>query len=99
MAVIRFRGAERPPTVFLMAHGVLAAAALTLLLYAAATVGLPALAMTATGIFVVVAIVGAALNLMYHSRMLAIPKTPIVVHGLVAVAGYVLLLLAVMAAP
>ena len=99
MAVIRFRGADRPPTVVLMAHGVLAAAALTLLLYACFTVGLPALAMAATGIFVVVAIVGATLNLKYHSRMLPLPKTPIVIHGLVAVAGYVLLLLAVMAPP
>jgi hypothetical protein len=96
MAIIRFRGADRPPTVVLMAHGLLAAAALTLLIYAAATVGLPGLAMAATGIFVVVAIVGAALNLMYHSRMLPLPKTPIVIHGLVAVVGYVLLLLAVM---
>ena len=99
MAVIRFRGAERPPTVFLMAHGLLAAAALTLLIYAAATVGLPALAMAGTALFVVVAIVGAWFNLNYHSKMLAIPKTPIVVHGLAAVVGYVLLLLAVMAEP
>jgi hypothetical protein len=99
MAVIRFRGAERPPTIFLMAHGLLAAAALTLLIYAAATVGLPALAMAGTVIFVVVAIVGAWLNLNYHSKMLAIPKTPIIVHGLAAVVGYVLLLLSVMAEP
>ena len=96
MAVVRFRGAERPPTFVLMAHGVLAAAALTLLIYAAATVGLPGLATASTVIFVVVAIVGAWLNLNYHSKMLAIPKTPIVVHGLAAVAGYVLLLLSLM---
>jgi hypothetical protein len=82
-----------------MAHGLLAAAALTLLLYAAATVGLPTLATMATGIFVVVAIVGAGLNLMYHAKQLPLPKSPIVIHGLVAVIGYVLLLLAVMAAP
>lgn len=99
MAVIRFRGADRPPTIVLMAHGLLAAAALTLLLYACFTVGLPNLAMAATGIFVVVAIVGAALNLKYHSRMLPLPKTPVVIHGLVAVVGYVLLLLAVIAEP
>ena len=99
MAVIRFRGAERPPTIVLMAHGLLAAAGLTLLIYAAATVGLPALAMAGTLIFVVVAIVGAWLNLTYHSKMLPIPKTPIVVHGLAAVVGYVLLLLSVMAEP
>jgi hypothetical protein len=99
MAVIRFRGADRPPTIFVMAHGLLAAAALTLLLYATATVGLPTLATMATGIFVVVAIVGAALNLMYHAKQLPLPKSPVVIHGLVAAVGYVLLLLAVMAAP
>jgi hypothetical protein len=82
-----------------MAHGLLAAAALTLLIYAAATVGLPGLAMAATVIFVVVAIVGAVLNLNYHSKMLPIPKTPIVVHGIAGVLGYVLLLLSVMATP
>src|SRR5690606_37366243 len=81
MAVLRFRGAERPPTLILMGHGVLAAAALTLLVYAAVTVGLPQLGTAALGVLVVVAVVGAALNLMYHSRMLPIPKTPIVVHG------------------
>ena len=99
MAIIRFRGADRPPTIFVMAHGLLAAAALTLLLYATATVGLPTLATMATGIFVVVAIVGAALNLMYHAKQLPLPKSPVVIHGLVAAVGYVLLLLAVMAAP
>jgi hypothetical protein len=80
-----------------MAHGLLAAAALTLLIYAAATVGLPGLAMAATVIFAVVATVGAALNLNYHSKMLAIPKTPIVIHGFAAAVGYVLLLLSVLA--
>jgi hypothetical protein len=99
MAMLRFHGAERPPTVFLMGHGVLAAAALTLLIYAAATVGLPPIAMLATAILVVVAGVGAALNLMYHSKMLPIPKAPIVVHGVVAVAGFVLLVMAVLGAP
>jgi hypothetical protein len=95
MAVIRFRGADRPPTFLLMAHGLLAAAALTLLIYGAATVGLPSMAMLATAIFVVVAIVGASLNLKYHSKQLPIPKGTIVVHGLAAVVAFVLLLLAV----
>jgi hypothetical protein len=99
MAVLRFRGDERPPTLFLMGHGVMAAAALTLLIYAAATVGLPPLGLLATAILVVVAAVGAALNLLFHAKMLPIPKTPIVIHGLVAVVGFVLLLLAVMNAP
>ena len=95
MAVVRFKGAERPPTFVLMAHGLLAGAALTLLVYAAATVGLPGMALAALALLIVVAIVGAALNLKFHAKMLPIPKTPIVIHGIVAVIGFVLLLLAI----
>jgi hypothetical protein len=96
MAVMRFKGADRPPTMFLMGHGVMAAAALTLLIYAAATVGLPGLGVASLAVLLVVAAVGAALNLLYHSKMLPIPKAPIVVHGIVAVIGFVLLLMALM---
>lgn len=99
MAVIRFRGADRPPSAFAMGHGVLAAAALTLLLYAAVTAGLPPMAMVATGILVIAAAIGTALNLMFHVKLLPLPKTPIVVHGLVAALGFVLLLVAVLNAP
>jgi hypothetical protein len=96
MAILRFKGADRPPTLLLMGHGVLAAAAMTLLVYAAAVEGLPPMAMLGTGLLVVVAAVGAALNLLFHAKMLPIPKAPIVVHGVVAVVGFVLLLMAVM---
>jgi len=41
-----------------------------------------------------VALVGLALNLMYHDKLLPLPKATIVIHGLVAVIGFVLLLLA-----
>lgn len=99
MAVLRFKGADRPPTPLLMGHGVLAAAALTLLIYAAAAAGLPGLGSASLAVLVVVALVGAALNLLYHSKMLAIPKGPIVIHGVVAVVGFVLLLMALMAPP
>ena len=97
MAVIRFRGADRPPSALAMGHGLLAGAALTLLIYAAATVGLPPMAMLATAIFVVVAAVGAWLNLAYHAKNLPIPKMPIVVHGIAAVVAFLLLLMAAMA--
>lgn len=94
MAVIRFRGADRPPSAIAMAHGLLAAAALTLLLYAAFTTGLPGLAIVALVIFIVVALVGLALNLMYHDKLRPLPKSTIVLHGIVAVIAFVLLLLA-----
>lgn len=94
MAIIRFRGADRPPSWLAMAHGLLAAAALTLLLYAAISAGVPGLAIVALVILVIVALVGVALNLTYHDKMRPLPKTTIVVHGVVAVLGFVLLLLA-----
>ena len=43
MAGMRFVGDRSPPAALAMLHGFLAAAAVTLLLYAAATVGLPGL--------------------------------------------------------
>jgi hypothetical protein len=94
MAVIRFRGADRPPSAIAMAHGLLAAAALTLLLYALFTAGLPGRAVVALVIFIVVAVVGLALNLIYHDKLRPLPKTTVVVHGVVAVIAFVLLLLA-----
>jgi hypothetical protein len=94
MAVVRFRGADRPPSSIAMAHGLLAAAALTLLIYAAAVARLPALGLVALVILIIVALVGVALNLMYHVKLLPLPKPTIVIHGVVAVIGFVLLLLA-----
>ena len=97
MAVIRFRGADRPPSWIAMLHGFLAGAALTLLIYAWATVGLPGLAKAAVGIFVVVALVGAWLNLNFHSKLQPLPKGVVVVHGVVAVIAFVMLLMSLQA--
>ena len=96
MAVIRFRGADRPPSWITMLHGFLAGAAMTLLLYAWCTVGLPGLAKAAVGIFVVVALVGAWINLNFHSKMLPLPKGVIVVHGVVAVVAFLMLVMSLM---
>jgi hypothetical protein len=94
MAGIRFGGKPHPPTALAMLHGFLAAAALTLLIYAACTVGLPNLALTATALFVVAAIGGVYMNLNYHWKMLPLPKWLVVVHALIAVAGFLCLLVA-----
>jgi hypothetical protein len=50
----------------------------------------------ATLILVIVAFVGIWLNLNYHSKLLPLPKGTVIVHGLVAVVGFILLLIAVM---
>src|SRR5688572_10625075 len=94
MAGIRFAGKPQPPAWLAMLHGLLSAAALTLLLYAWFTVGLPALASWALLLFLVAAAGGAFLNLNYHWKMLPLPKGMIVGHAGIAVVGFGLLLAA-----
>ena len=94
MAGIRFAGDRQPPAALAMLHGFLAAAAVTLLLYAAATVGLPALANWALALFVLAAAGGAFLNLNYHQKQLPLPKGIVIVHAVVAVVGFLMLLTA-----
>lgn len=94
MAGIRFVGDRQPPASLAMLHGFLAAAAVTLLLYAAATVGLPGMALAALMLFLAAAAGGVILNLNYHWKQLPLPKGLIIGHAVAAVAGFVLLLVA-----
>ena len=95
MAVIRFSGRPHPPTWLAMLHGFLSAAALTLLIYAACTVGVPSLALVAVVLFTIAALGGAMMNLAYHWRALALPKWLVLVHGGIAVVAFLCLLYAV----
>lgn len=99
MAFIRLGRNANPPSWLAMLHGLLAASALTLLLYAYFTAGLPALAGWALLLFLAAAAGGAALNLGYHAKAMPLPKGVLLAHGGVAVAGYALLLIAVLAPP
>lgn len=92
MAGIRFAGDRQPPVALTMLHGFLAAAAVTLLLYGAVTIGLPSMALGALVLFLLAAAGGAILNLNYHWKQRPLPKWLVLVHGLVAVAGFLLLL-------
>jgi hypothetical protein len=94
MSGIRFGGRPLPPTPLAMLHGFLSASALTLLIYAACTVGLPSLALAATVLFVIAAIGGIVMNLNYHWKLLPLPKWLVVVHALIAVVGFLCLLVA-----
>ncbi len=94
MAGIRFVGGGSPPPALAMLHGFLAAAAVTLLLYAAATVGLPRMALVALALFLAAAGGGAILNLNYHWKQLPLPKGLVVAHAGAAVLGFVLLVAA-----
>ena len=97
MAVIRFAREANPPSWLAMLHGLLAGAELTLLLYAYFTVGLPALACWALLLFLAAAAGGAFLNLNFHWKMQPLPKPIVLVHAGVAVVGYGLLAVAVLA--
>ena len=99
MAEIRFSGRPRPPTALAMLHGLLAAAGLTLLLYAAFTVGVPPRAQLAAGLLVLAAIGGIVMNLVYHWRLQPLPIPLMIGHALLAVAGFVLLPMTVFGAP
>jgi hypothetical protein len=98
MAGIRFSGKPQPPAWLAMLHGFLAAAAVTLLLYAYFTVGLPVLACWALLLFLIAAVGGAFLNLNYHWKIRPLPMALIVGHAGVAVIGFALLLAATWAA-
>src|SRR6185369_11524593 len=94
MAGIRFAGDKQPPAWLAMLHGLLASAAVTLLIYAQATVGLPGIALGALILFVFAALGGAYLNLNYQWKQVLLPKALVVGHALIAVIGFVMLLVA-----
>ena len=91
MAGIRFAGKHNPPAWLAMFHGLLAAAGLTLLAYAALAEGVPAMAHLALLLFLVAAGGGAVLSLRYKWNNLLLPAWLVIVHALAAVLGFVLL--------
>jgi len=95
MAGMRLSGIPRPPAWLAMGHGLLAAAGLTLLIYAALAIGIPPMAQLATGLFVVAAIGGAAMNLLFHWKQLPLPIPLMILHAGLAVTGFVLLLVSI----
>lgn len=96
LALMHFRsgGRERPPTALAVVHGLAAAAALVLLVLGvlAAPPGTSVLPTVALAIFVLAALGGAYLFLGKHLRGQALPSPVVVVHGLAAVAGFLVLL-------
>ena len=95
MAGMRWSGKPHPPTWLAMAHGFIAGAAATLLIYYYFTVGLPPMAQWSLLLFLIATGGGVVLNLNYHWKHVRLPNGLMVVHALVAVTGFVLLLLAV----
>ena len=94
MAVIRFRGAERPPTGFALLHGAFAAAGIIVLIVAMLSTPNPAQARTALVLFIVAALGGFYL-FAQHVQKRALPIPVILVHALIAVIGFLILLVVV----
>ena len=93
MAGMRFSGRDRPPSWLAMLHGLLAAAGLTLLVYAALVLGVSGMAKLGTLILVLAALGGLYLNLGFHDKQLPLPKGIVIVHALIAVVGVALVFL------
>ncbi|MEO6926342.1 MAG: hypothetical protein ABI129_06695 [Rhodanobacter sp.] len=93
MAGVRISGNRNPPAWLAMLHGLLAGAGLTLLLFAAFTVGLPKYALWALILLVIAALGGVFLNLGYQEKRELLPKPVMYIHALIAVTGFVLLII------
>ena len=93
MAIERLRGAERPPTAIALVHGTLAAVALIVLIVAIFHDGAPEAAKTALVVFIVAAL-GGFFHFAQHLQKRALPIPVVVIHALVAVIGFVILLVA-----
>lgn len=94
MAGVRLFGKRNPPNWLAMVHGLLAAAGLTLLAYAAWAGRVPAFALAALALLLLAAIGGAAMNLIYQWQRRVLPVWLMLVHAGLAVAGFLLLLAA-----
>lgn len=94
MAVMRFGGRELPPLGLAIVHGLFAAAGLVALILALVGHGF-----SLAGTIALVGFVGAALGGFYlfslHMKRQALPVPYVLVHGLFAVASFVILLLGV----
>lgn len=94
MAVMRFGGRELPPLGLAIVHGLFAAAGLVALIVALVGQGF-----STTATIALIGFVGAALGGFYlfslHMKRQALPVPYVLVHGLFAVASFVILLVGV----
>lgn len=92
LALIRFKGKPYPPLALALVHGAVAAAGLVTLIALVAQSKGTSSASTALILFVIAALGGFGL-FFHHIRKVALPIWLVVVHALVAVAGFLILLL------
>lgn len=94
MAGVRTFADRNPPAWLAMLHGLLAGAGLTLLLFGAFTAGIPTYAVWALVLLIIAALGGLFLNLGYQEKRKPLPKPVMYVHALIAVVGFILLIVA-----
>jgi hypothetical protein len=97
MAVFHFRKDRNPPGVLAALHGVVAATALLILLWAVVQTSAGGALAWALGLFVLAALGGFFL-VSFHVRARRLPGPVVVIHALVAVVAFVLLLAGIIAA-
>ena len=95
MAGIRASGTPRPPTWLALGHGAIAALGLVTLLYTVATQVCPTVVLISLGCFVLAALGGATIFLLFHLRGKALPLPLVIGHGIIAVTAFVLLLIGI----
>jgi hypothetical protein len=93
MAIMHFRGFSPPKPVLAVLHGLFAASGLVVLLLALIKTGFTGKPAIAAGLLVVAALGGFGL-LSWHARNQRLPSALMVIHALVAVAGFLTLLVA-----
>lgn len=87
MALQRLGQKRNPPDWLAMAHGLIAASALTLLIYAAVVDGVPSSALIGTIVLLAAAGGGVVMNLFYHLAGKLLPQWLLHVHITLAVVG------------
>jgi hypothetical protein len=95
IAVMRLRGTPRPPIWIAIGHGTIAATGLGILAYAVATQTVPMLAQVSLGVLLLAAFGGGVLFFGFHLKGKDLPISFVLGHGLLAIAGYALLVLTV----
>ena len=94
MAGIRFVGQHNPPVWLSMLHGFAAGAGATLLAYAVVMAVVPTSARIALLLFLFAAGGGVSMTLLVQWKRRLLPPWLVLAHGLLAVAGFGLLLVA-----
>lgn len=95
MLVMRFRGADRPPTWLALGHGIIALCGVATLAFTYMQTALPTYATWALVVFSLAALGGATVFVGFHLRGRPLPILLIFGHGLVAATGVGLLLYAI----